>query len=282
MEYLMSKSDLLSTTAPLFIVIDGDVGGIGKSTIATHVCTSFKLVHAPIDIFELDEQGKLGRFLKGDNVRHLHGAKFDVNTDGERDLVPIFAPLYSAMVEMPESQRSVIMEVGGALTPLWNAFVCEADMEEDIAAYGLTMVVFLLMVASEESARQVLAQIRELRRILPSAKLVIVLNERDGCPIAATNEFPRELRIELNAALETCVAIRMPRLRLKSCRIYEQLGCTPDEIVSWHHDHYREAVERTGKSLLEAKRFVKDIASWSGDIRTELVRIMPFLKGADA
>jgi hypothetical protein len=117
---------------------------------------------------------------------------------------------------------------------------------------------------------------------VPSAKIVIVRNERDGCPVVESKELPADLRKGLEQALKIYPSIRMPRLRLKSRRVYEKLGLPPTTIISWHRDHYREAVARTGKSLLEAKRLVKDIASWSENIRTELVRVLPFLGGGDA
>ena len=56
----------------------------------------------------------------------------------------------------------------------------EAGLEEDLVAVAIPLVVFLVLIAGEESARQVLGQINELRRILPSAKIVLVRNERDG------------------------------------------------------------------------------------------------------
>lgn len=278
----MGKSALLSTTPPLFIAVDGDVGGVGKSTLCTIVAMAFGLVDAPIDAFELDEQAKLARFLGSANVRCLHGAKLDADADGDRDLVPIFAPLHQALVDMPQTGRSAILEVGGALTAIWNGFIRETDLEEDIAAIGVTMLTFLLLVASEESTRQVLSQIKELRQTMPSAKIVIVRNERDGCPVAESKELPPDLRKGLEQALKSYPSIRMPRLRQKSRRVYEKLGLPPTTIISWHREHYREAVAHTGKSLLEAKRLVKDIASWSESIRSELVRVMPFLGEANA
>jgi hypothetical protein len=283
----MGKSTLLKSalstvaTAPLLMAVDGDVGGVGKSTFTTIVAMAFGLVEAPIDVFELDEQGKLARFL-GSGVTCLHGARLDTDSDGDRDLVSVFAPLHQALVAMPQTRRSAVLEVGGALTAVWNAFIRETDLQEDVTALGLTMAVFLVLIASEESARQVLSQIRELRETLPSATIVIIRNERDGCPIVEARELPPDLRKALEQALRVYPSIRMPRLRLKSRRIYEKLGLPPTTIISWHRGHYAEACARTGKSLLEAKRFVKDVAAWSETIRSELARILPFLGGGDA
>jgi hypothetical protein len=136
------------------------------------------------------------------------------------------------------------------------------------------------LIAGEESARQVLGQINELRRILPSAKIVLVRNERDGCPVAEAKELPADLRKTLEQALKSYRSIRMPRLRLKSRRIYEKLGLPPSTIIAWHRDYYREAIARTGRPLLEAKRLVKDIAAWSESVRAELVGLLPFLGAA--
>ncbi|MDH8650054.1 hypothetical protein QIH30_28090, partial [Klebsiella pneumoniae] len=74
-----------------------------------------------------------------------------------------------------------------------NAFIAEVDVDDDISALGLNVVVFLVMVATAESVRQVLGQAARLERILPSAQIVIVLNERDGCPQKASRDMPEEL-----------------------------------------------------------------------------------------
>jgi hypothetical protein len=280
----MTKSTLLSSvaTAPLLIAVDGDVGGVGKSTWTTILAMSFGLVDSAIDVFELDEQAKLARFLGAGNVTSLHGAKLDTDADGDRDLATVFAPLHQAIVEMPQSKRSIVIEVGGALTGMWNTFIREADLEEDIVALGLPMIIFLVLVAGEESTRQVLAQIRELRETLPSAKIVIVRNERDRCPILDAKELPADLRKELTQTLKVTPSIRMPKLRFKSRRVYDKLGLSPATIISWHRDYYAEAIARTGKPLLEAKRFVKDVAAWSEVTRVELARVLPFLEISDA
>lgn len=74
----------------------------------------------------------------------------------------------------------------------------------------------------------------------------------------------------------------MPRLPLKSRRMYEKLGVPPATVISWHHNHYAEAMHRTGKKLLEAKRFVRHVASWAETVRAELQTVLPFLGGSDA
>jgi hypothetical protein len=279
----MAKSVPLASVshAPLLMVVDGDVGGVGKSTLATLIAMCCSLVDVELDVFELDEQGKLARFLGNDNVVNLHGAILNADADGERDLVPVFAPLHRALVAMPTTKRSALLEVGGALTGVWNTFIREADLEEDLVAVAIPLVVFLVLIAGEESARQVLGQINELRRILPSAKIVLVRNERDGCPVAEAKELPADLRKTLEQALKSYRSIRMPRLRLKSRRIYEKLGLPPSTIIAWHRDYYREAIARTGRPLLEAKRLVKDIAAWSESVRAELVGLLPFLGGGE-
>ena len=273
-------TSVIATTPPVACIVDGDVGGVGKSLLSILIAMAFALIEVPLKVFELDEQGKLKRFL-GPEVESLHAARLDADADGERDLLPVFSPFHEALTTMPQTKRSLLLEVGGALTELTNSFIAEVDVDQDITALGLTAVVFLVMVATEESVRQVLAQIETLRRILPSAQVVVVMNERDGCPRAASLDMPDNLAKGLANALATYPSIRMPRLRLKSRRIYETLGEAPATIVSWRSEHFREAMARTRKPLAEAKRFVNDVAAWGGTIHAELTRILPFLGGSN-
>ncbi len=264
--------------APITCIVDGDVGGVGKSLLAILLAMAFSLVDLTLKVFELDEQGKLQRFL-GPDVQSLHAARLDADADGERDILPVFAPFHEALTTMPQTNVSVLLEVGGALTELANAFVAEVDVDDDISALGLNVVVFLVMVATEESVRQVLGQAARLERILPSAQLVVVRNERDGCPKEASREMPEDLAKGVERLLATYPSIRMPRLRLKSRRLLEMLGAAPPEIISWRHDHFREAMAKTRQSLAHSKRFVNDVAAWSGEIHKELTRVLPFLGG---
>lgn len=279
----MSKSKPSSDPVPIAAppvacVVDGDVGGVGKSLLAILIAMCFALIEAPLRIFELDEQGKLKRFL-GSHVESLHAAKLDADADGERDLVPVFAPFHEALTAMPQTRQSVLLEVGGALTELTNSFVAEVDVDQDITALELTVIVFLVVVATEESIGQVVGQIGRLRQIMPSARIVIVRNERDGCPAAASADMPEKLAKDFAKALAAYPSIRMPRLRLKSRRLLETLGASPRAVIAWRHEHFKEAMARTKKPLAEAKRFVNDVAAWSGTMHGELVRVMPFLGG---
>lgn len=268
----------LANRPPIAAVVDGDVGGIGKSLLAILIAMAFSLVGDALRIFELDEQGKLKRFL-GPEVQSLHAARLDLDADGERDLVPVFAAFHEALTTMPSTQSSVLLEVGGALTELTNAFITEVDVDQDISELALNVVVFLVVIATEESVRQVVGQAMTLRRILPSAQVVIVRNERDGCPVLAARDMPEKLANAFAQMLANYPSVRMPRLRLKSRRLFEMLGEAPPTIMSWRHDHFREAMARTKKPLAEAKRFVNDVAAWSGAVHGELVRILPFLGG---
>jgi len=274
-----SETVSLAAAPPVACIVDGDVGGVGKSLLAILIAMCFALIETPLRIFELDEQGKLKRFL-GPHVESLHAAKLDADADGERDLVPVFAPFHEALTAMPQTRQSVLLEVGGALTELTNSFVVEVDVDEDITALGLTVIVFLVVVASEESVGQVVGQIGRLRQIMPAAQIVIVRNERDGCPAAASAEMPQKLAKDFAKALAAYPSIRMPRLRLKSRRMLETLGVSPATAINWRRDHFAEAMTRTKKPLAEAKRFVNDIAAWSGTMHGELVRILPFLGGS--
>ena len=275
-----SKLDISVPTAlspPLAIIVDGNIGGVGKSTASIHINQAFQLSGLPLDAFEIDDQAKLARFIGTDRVTALNSQVRDPN--GDHDVAAIFAPVHSAFVAMPETGRSMQLDLGGSQTGLFNAFISEVDLEEDITTLNLTIIVCLVLVASEESTRQVLLQLKNLRRLLPSAKVVLILNERDGCPLLHSDALPPELAAALQKAASVYPTIRLPRLRNQSRRLFETLGLMPADIVSWHRDHYAVAMRRTGLPLLFAKRFVKDIAAWSHDVHHQFSRIIPALGG---
>jgi hypothetical protein len=269
----------VATAAPIAIHIDGDAGGVGKSLLGVTIAQAFGLVDYALQIFELDDQAKLARFLGSTSVTALHGASASRDAYGEQDTALKFEPYHNALVGMANGSPSVLLEIGGSLTGLANDFVREVDLEEDLGALGLTLIVFLVVVASEESVRQVLAQLATLRRILPSAKPIIVLNERNGSPLSSDSQLPTDLVEQLESACGSVATIRMPKIREKSQRLYESLGQPPAVIASWHADYYAEATRRTGLRLFAAKRFVKDISAWSHVVNKELIRTLPFLGG---
>ena len=142
----MGKPSLLKSslstvaTAPLLMAVDGDVGGVGKSTLTTIVAMAFGLVDAPIDVFELDEQGKLARFLGGE-VTCLHGARLD--TGGRRIGNEGFFFEPTVLSDVPDSARIMRDEPFGPVAALVRVGSVEEAIERSNALpFGLAAFAF--------------------------------------------------------------------------------------------------------------------------------------------
>ena len=194
----------------------------------------------------------------------------------------IVAPWYRAVTSMNDHGRSVLLEVGGANASLFHAAISEFDLQEDIETLKLGVNAFVVTKAGEDSAIQTIREVRRLELNIPSASIAIVRNEFLGCPLAAAEFLEDRVRKAYLGTIKKYPGIRMPKVRPRSMALYERLHVTPDIIVGWHVDNYREAIERTGRPRDEAKIFVKDIAAWSAVMLEEISRVLPTLaRGAN-
>lgn len=276
------KTDLKSPASPIAIIVTADDGGVGKTTLAVQVATAFRLAGAGLDLYQMDSKGKLAA-KTGLPVTALSVADRRDERSDELSPADVIAPWYRAVTAMNETNRSTLLEVGGANAALFHAGVSDIDLDEDIEALELEALAFVVTKAGEDSATQLVREVKCIEDNLPHAKIVIVRNDVLGCPIAAADYLDERMKKAFYGALKKHPSMRMPRVRARSMAIYERLHVTPDVVVSWHADNYREAILRTGRPRDEAKIFVKDIAAWSGVVQEELLAVLPMLAGgADA
>lgn len=271
------KQNLMSTTSPLALIVTADDGGVGKTHFGVQLATAFHLAGKPLDLYQIDTKGKLAA-KSGQQVTSLAVPERQNRGD---DLVAadVVAPWYRAVTAMPETGRSSLLEVGGAMATMFHAAITDLDLAEDIDALHLNVIVFVLCKAGEDSAAQLLRELGRLERNLPNAQPVIVANAFVGDPIAAAQYLDGGLRKAFGAALKKYPTIQMPKMRARSMSIYERMHVLPSTIVGWHVGNYAEAMRRTGRPRDEAKLFVKDVAEWSGVIQGEIERVLPLLAG---
>lgn len=264
---------------PIAVIVTADDGGVGKTTLAVQLVTAFRLADRPVDLFQMDSKGKLAA-KSGERVTSLLVSDRQAGRGDDLIASDVIARWYRATTAMPETRRSTLLEVGGAMGSLFHAGITDIDLAEDIEALKLTVVPFVVCKAGEDSATQLLRELARLSRNLPNAAPIIVLNEVVGSPVDAAQYLADEVRKPFAAALKKFRTIQMPRVRPRSMAIYERMHALPCEIVAWHADNYSEAMRRTGRPRDEAKIFVKDVAEWSGLMQEQIERVLPSLAGA--
>ena len=271
----LSKKDDAAAKGPTAAIVTADDGGVGKTTFAIQLVTVHGLGERPVDLFQMDSKAKLAA-KSGEPVTSLVVSS---KQRGE-DLIAsdVIAPWYRAVTTMGETGRSALLEVGGAMSPLFHAGIVDLDLAEDIQELNLNVVVFVVCKAGEDSTRQLLRELARLGHNLPNARAIVVLNEVNGNPVEAARYLADDLRKPFASALKKYPAIRMPKVRMRSMAIYERMHALPSEIVSWHADSYREAIRRTGLPRDQAKLFVKDIAEWSAVTLEQVEQVMPWLE----
>lgn len=265
---------------PIAVIVTADDGGVGKTTLAVQLVTALRLADRPLDLFQMDSKGKLAA-KSGEQVTSLLVS--DGHAARGADLIPsdVIAPWYQVTTAMPETRRSTLLEVGGAMGSLFHAGIVDLDLAEDVEALKLTIVPFVVCKAGEDSAIQLLRELARLQRNLPSVSPVIVLNQVVGNPVDAAQYLADDVRKPFMAALKKHRTIEMPKVRARSMAIYERMHALPCEIVAWHADNYSEAIRRTGGKRDQAKIFVKDVAEWSGRMQEQIERVLPSLAGAN-
>jgi hypothetical protein len=272
-----TKKSLMGTTSPVALIVTADDGGVGKTHFAVQLATAFHLAGHSLDLFQIDTKGKLAA-KSGQEVTSLSVPE---RQNRSEDLVAadVIAPWYRAVTAMPETRRSSVLEVGGAMAGMFHAGITDLDLAEDIDALHLSVLAFVLCKAGEDSAVQLLRELGRLERNLPNGRCVIVLNEFLGNPVDAAQYLDPGLRKGLAAALKKYPSIKMPKMRARAMATYERMRVLPSTIVGWHVDSYAEAMRRTGRPRDEAKLFVKDVAEWCGLIQDQIDHVLPFLAG---
>ncbi len=277
---MAEKKTFSNAGGPVGLIITADDGGVGKTTLAVQVATAFHLCGKPLDLFQMDSKSKLAN-KSGEKVANLLVPDRREGRGDDLAASDIIVPWYRTLTAMPETGRSNLLEVGGAMAGLFHGGITDLDLDEDITALGLTVLAFVVCKAGEDSALQLCRELRRLERNLPNAKVVITFNHVLGDPIKAAEYFDDETRKSFTAAVKRYPGIQIPKVRARSMAIYERMHVLPSTIVSWHANNYAEAIKRMGGRRDEAKILVKDIAEWSAVMQDEIGRVLPFLAGGN-
>lgn len=273
------KSALLSSTSATAIIVTADDGGVGKTTVAVQIASFLRLHGIEPSLFQLDSKEKLAA-KTGLPVHALSNSHAGSDRGDEFRITDVIAPWYRAVTTATASgngRRYVLLEIGGANADLFHAAVTQFDLEEDIELLGLNVYVFVVTKAGEDSAIQTIREIKRLETNLPGASIVIVKNEFLGCRKAAAEYLDDRLKKAYLGILKKYPNIRMEKVNPRSMAVYERLHVTPDVIVGWYENNYREAIARTGLEWDQAKLFVKDIAVWTIKMVEQMTAVLPKL-----
>ncbi|MGQ3048282.1 MAG: nucleotide-binding protein [Niveispirillum sp.] len=245
---------------PLCMMVLSGKGGVGKTLLSLLLADLFDLNGIPLDIVQVDDQRRLelslGRDVTSIDIALLRKARKNPNI-----LTTAFAPLYRQIEAMPISGRSLLIDIGATQQHLLLDYAELTELNEDFIEFSISLQVFIPVVTDPESIDQAIRQIKLVERVLPSAKLCVVLNERDGrfSELArgsvAGNIFHRQLQ-----PLQTSIPfITMPRIDAGSWAHFERQHCRLIDVVGYD---IPTAMAASGLSRPEAKLARGDVAAW--------------------
>lgn len=263
---------------PVAMMIGGNLGGIGKSSFFVNLADSFHVARRPLDLLQLDEQSKVAR-MTGQPVTSIDLAVFQNARDDEWALQRAMRPIYDTIVSMPETGRSCAIETAGGMSALAHDAYAVIDLAEETAELGIPADAHILVVASEESIRQMVLEAQRHRRSFPGGRVIFVLNNRLGNVRRFIEEVSDELSKPAAKLLAENRSIVMRRVAPPTMKLWERLCVRPSRIAEWRvQGGYARVAMETGLDRLEAKLFAGEIVGWAASIREQLIALYPELE----
>lgn len=270
-----------TTFLPTAMMIGGNIGGIGKSSFFINLADSFRIARQPLDLLQLDEQGKVAR-MTGQPVTSIDLAVLQNGRDDEWALQRALRPIYDTIVSMPETGRSCAIETAGGMSALAHDAFAIIDLAEETAELGIPVDAHILVVASEESLRQMILEAERHRRSFPGGRIIFVLNNRLGNVRRFIEEVSDDLSKPAAQLLIENTSIVMRRVAPPTMKLWEKLCVRPSRIAEWRvQGGYARVAAETGLDRLEAKLFAGEIVGWAASIREQLIALYPELEMAD-
>lgn len=258
---------------PLLIIVAGEKGGVGKSLTSLAIADTFKLNEEPLTILQVDSQARLGAALGQEivTIRVDHKlARRDPAASARA-----YTPIYEAIAAIPETGRSVLVDVGaneGTGLAHWMGLV---DLAGDLADWQIPVLLVVPYLAEGEAIRQAGRTVELLAPQLGSPRLLLIENQRDG-QIGdlhpASDALAAHRRI-VAPLLKQADLIHMPLVEAGSWRPFEAAGCRPIDVAAME---VADVMRVTGLPRPEAKIVRGDVAAWLSEMLDGISQVIAF------
>lgn len=264
---------------PILLLVLSGKGGVGKTLLSLLVADLLDLNSIPLDVVQIDDQHRLASSLGRDvvtvDIALLKKARKDPNT-----LIGAFAPLYNLIAAIPVSGRSLLVDIGATQQHLLLDYAALTELDEDLREYRMSGLAFVPVVADPESIDQAARQIQALGRVLPSLKVCLIFNERDGrfADLSPGSVAAELYRRQLEPLLTTTPHFTMPRIEGGSWAFFERQHCRLIDVVSYD---VPTAMAVSGLTRPEAKLARGDVAAWMQIMEQAVAAVLPLAEESD-
>lgn len=246
------------------VMILNSKGGVGKTTLAVAVTDLLQLSGRAPQLVEIDTRKRLSSFVGSENVKSFEGAPPISEIRQNPNLVlKHYDPIVAEM-----EKGDTLIDLGANEDPAFLEYCKLSRLDEDLVDMNIRVIALVPTVAETESVRGALQGLATLREVLPSAKRVLVLNERDQ---GSFDKLFSSADLK-KLADEGVVLVRMPRIVSEGWDDFQRLKLRFVDVIAMDPAQIQE---RTGYTRPMAKRARGDMAAWFDDVRRAMVGVLP-------
>ncbi|MHA6732216.1 hypothetical protein [Devosia sp. A369] len=222
---MATKPTKLSVSLPALLATISQESAVGKTTFMTALADVLTLSAHRFTVYQADDKPRLQQML---------GARvIDLKPDAELLLSQpsllrtAYTPLYTACAQAKAAGSSVLLDAGAREVENLANFFADIELEDDLGVWQLPMVVFVPVQADPESIQAAIMTWHQLRRAVPSARLILVENLHDRGAIermSATSTTRRVFEAELLPLLGSAPRLVMPAILTEFWKPFEETG----------------------------------------------------------
>lgn len=265
---------------PFAGVILSGIGGSGKSTLTLTIADLADLAGVDLDILQFDHQSKLAETL-GRDIITLDSAIARKSRSNPDAIVELFEPFTDRLAALKDTKRSLLIEIGGGLTPIFHDHNRLVDLNEDLVELGVNFTVFVVVLATPEAIGQATVELDRLKEIVPHARVVVVENRWRGAVSEMLPYLEDVVRKRAKRMLEDNPVIVMPRVEGASLRHAERVHVRLIDVIDWD---LATLMDKTGLKRGAARLMRGDVAAYLAAMESGLTNMLPILGagGSDA
>lgn len=274
------KAPPTPSSSPLMATVIAPKGGVGKTLLARVAIDRHRAAGLPVRIVQIDRTPQLPD-LYGPDVAVVSLPGVDAQRADPLAAIVAMEPYAEAVDATLADGCTLFTDVGGG--PSASAMVDylgKARMDAHVAGRCRPLV-FLQMVADPPTMLQSVELGRALEIAHPSARIVVVLNERDGkfrfFPGSAADRVWRD---KVAPFLDRHGRLAMPAISAGALAPFESLGLTFTDLIEAEAS---DLGRRLGVSRAIAATLQGDVAEWLAEMWSRLDACLPLnLGGSDA